>query len=118
MTVASLDQHLMARKGTAAPAGGRRHDAAKPEAATALTAPPAPRVRKAAPPVRLTLRLERAQHRRLRVAAACHGVSMQTLMNAALDHYLAGVDDICQCVRGEAVEALANTDPLTGKATP
>ncbi len=123
MTVASLDQHLMARKGTAAPAGGRRHDAATPapRAETALTAPPAPpapRAHAQGVPARFSLRLNPAQHRRLRVAAACHGVSMQALITAALDHYLADVDDVCACVRSEAASTAAGNDPLGNGAAP
>ncbi len=120
MTVASLDQHLMARKGTAAPAGGRRHDVATPapKAETTLTAPPAPRPPAQGASARLSLRLNAAQHRRLRVAAACHGVSMQALITAALDHYLADVDHVCACVRDSAASARSGEDPLDNGAAP
>jgi hypothetical protein len=116
MSVASLDQRLMARKGAAAPAGGRRHDAGNGPAESMLTAPgspqrsaaaaPAPRSAsgETARPVKMTLRLPLDQHRRLRVAAACRGTSMQVLMTAALDLYLADGDDVCACVSAEITQ--------------
>lgn len=111
MSVASLDQRLMARKGAATPAGGRRHDAGTGPAEPMLTAPgsapsKAGRTTRRPPgetgrPAKLTLRLAAAQHRRLRVAAACRDTSMQALMTAALDHYLADAEDVCACVSAD-----------------
>lgn len=117
MSVASLDQRLMARKGAAAPAGGRRHDAGGGPTESLLTAPeraPAAPAKAAGipatagtpgtpgTPAKVTLRLAADRHRRLRVAAACRNTSMQALMTAALDHYLAEADDVCACVSADA----------------
>jgi hypothetical protein len=114
MSVASLDQRLMARKGAAAPAGGRRHDAGGGPTESLLTAPeraPAAPAKAAGipatagtpgTPAKVTLRLAADRHRRLRVVAACRYTSMQALMTAALDHYLAEADDVCACVSADA----------------
>lgn len=114
MSVARLDQRLMARKGSAAPAGGRRHDAGDGPTESLLTAPerapnapakaagPCTTASPPAAPAKVTLRLAADQHRRLRVAAACRNTSMQALMTAALEHYLAEADDVCACVNADA----------------
>jgi len=117
MSVASLDQRLMARKGRAAPAGGRRHEPGRDPTEPMLTAPGHPTEPPAEPaepaairhtngaagaPAKLTLRLPPDQHRRLRVAAACWNTTMQALMTAALDRYLADADDVCTRVAAAA----------------
>jgi hypothetical protein len=126
MSAATLSSNLLASKGGAAPAGGRsrtpkravaaglRPVGAGTSTASPTASPKAPGDLPAgpqgevvhddggAPPgaerARVTLRLDGERHRRLRVAAACRGESMQTVMVAALDAYLASGAGGCVCV--------------------
>jgi hypothetical protein len=115
MTVASLTGQLLARKGEARPSivHGREprpaRSAPPPEPARCVPAA-APQPAPAADPgpgapdrrARLTLRLDPNRHRRLRLAAVHTERSLQQLMTAALDAYLAGLDLDCACVRSDA----------------
>lgn len=110
---ASITGSLLARKGEAGPSAERAALArpwSVPSAAPQVQPVPAAIAPTAADPaasVKVALRLTSAQHFRLRVAAAQLQVTRQSLMAAALDHYLAtvcaaGVPQ-CQCLRSGGV---------------
>ncbi len=114
---ASITGSLLARKGEAGPSADRamlaRRWQPQPQPQPQLqpeVAVVSPQPRPVAPTtpdrdarVKVALRLSQAQHFRLRVAAAQLQVTRQSLMAAALDHYLAtvcaaGVPE-CRCLR-------------------
>jgi len=112
-SVATLSGSLLVRKGEARPAvlsavPAQRFDLAT----TGGGARPRPRLARAgggppggpAPhPVAMTLRLDGERHRRLRLFAACTERSMQSILVAALDAYIARAcaddDHGCACLR-------------------
>tara|TARA_R110000868_G_scaffold350521_1_gene611772 strand:- start:1380 stop:1763 length:384 start_codon:yes stop_codon:yes gene_type:complete len=111
---ASVTGSLLARKGEAGPSADRQalEERWRPRDA-AMSAPVrAPVVVSsesvaAEASLKVALRLTEAQHFRLRVAAAQLQVSRQSLMSAALDHYLATVCAAavpsCRCLRAAEV---------------
>lgn len=107
MTVASLNARLLARKGDARPApidtgeGRARPVTSRPAAGTW----PAPAVWPEEPAAgdprsraRVSLRLDDARHRRLRLAAIHLDASLQQILTHALDQYLAQVALDCPCM--------------------
>jgi hypothetical protein len=135
MSAATLSSKLLAPKGSAAPAGGRsrtpkravaaglRPVGAVPDAVPDSSVPPSGPRGEAnddgyAPPgaerARVTLRLDPERHRRLRVAAACRGESMQSVMVAALDAYLANGAGGCACMADTADSAELVPEALRG----
>jgi hypothetical protein len=114
MTVASLNARLLARKGDARPAPidtgeGRARPAPSAPASPAIQRPsPGPWPAPAAWPeepagdprsrARVSLRLDDARHRRLRLAAIHLDASLQQLLTHALDQYLAQVAPDCPCM--------------------
>lgn len=100
MSLATLSGELLARKGDAAPAGGRSHPH-ESSPATGLRPVAAPKAASNGSRVRLSLRLDSERHRRLRVAAACQNQSMQAVMLAALDRHLADAAGGCSCIADE-----------------
>lgn len=104
---ASITGSLLARKGEAGPSADRAMLARRWPTHVADVAPQpvvaAPVAADRDVSVKVALRLSQAQHFRLRVAAAQLQVTRQSLMAAALDHYLAtvcaaGVPE-CRCLR-------------------
>lgn len=104
MTVATLSGRLLARKGAARPSSTTpRHGAtAQPKPA------PSPTLETVQPPpsggerARISIRLDPARHRRLRLAAAHLDCSLQDLMIAAMDGYLANLRLGCPCLENGA----------------
>ncbi len=115
-SVATLSGSLLVRKGEArpvesSPASERRIDlatvdGARPRSGRAGGGPPG-----GPPPhpVAMTLRLDGERHRRLRLFAACVDRSMQSVLVAALDDYIARAcaaeDHGCACLRASAPPA-------------
>lgn len=105
--VSSLSGGLLVAKGTAVPSCFSLCT----EAAAAPAIPPLDRPRHKTDRVsRLTLRIDAARHRRLRIAAAQMGKSCHALLLAALDHYLAAVasaqrDPRCRCLDDQTAGA-------------
>ena len=147
MTVASLNARLLARKGDARPApldtgaGRARPASARPAAGTWPSSPVSSPVSSPAsspvsssvwPPVlpgepgggaharaRVSLRLDDARHRRLRLAAIHLDASLQQLLTHALDQYLAQVAPDCPCMgRGCTAGAGADCDGESLAETP
>lgn len=107
MTVASLNARLLARKGDARPAPIEGSESrARPAPAGPAPAPgTGPTALPGDPPAgdprsraRVSLRLDDARHRRLRLAAIHLDASLQQVLTAALDHYLAQVTPDCPCM--------------------
>jgi len=112
-SVATLSGSLLVRKGEARPAVLSHAPAQRVDLATAAGGVrPRPRLARAgggagggpAPhPVAMTLRLDGERHRRLRLFAACTDRSMQSVLVAALDAYIARAcaddDHGCACLR-------------------
>jgi hypothetical protein len=113
---AAMTGSLLARKGEASPSAALpfampevwRQPAEMPERmpepAPVAAAPAAPvAVRSVEAPHKIAMRLSEAQHMRLRVAAAQLQVTRQSLLAAALDHYLTTVCASgrpgCACLR-------------------
>ena len=129
MTVASLNARLLARKGDARPApidtgeGRARPAMARPSAGT-WPAPAAWPEEPAGDPrsrARVSLRLDDARHRRLRLAAIHLDASLQQLLTHALDQYLAQVAPDCPCmgrgcVAGEGADCQGGTPTRGGGA--
>ena len=126
MTVASLNARLLARKGDARPApidtGEDRARPTSPRPVSGSWQTPAawpdepasdPRSR-----ARVSLRLDDARHRRLRLAAIHLDASLQQILTHALDQYLAQVAPDCPCMgRGCASgEPCASTPQRGGTA--
>lgn len=124
MTMAQLSSGLLARKGSATPSAAVPRPTASASApaaqastttqqsATPASAPgpsltrvptAAKRKRKleldASKVVRLSLRLDARQHRRLRVAAAHMDCSLQSLVAEALDRYIVQLRPQCPCLQ-------------------
>ncbi|MBK1670891.1 hypothetical protein CKO28_23040 [Rhodovibrio sodomensis] len=127
MTVASLNARLLARKGDARPAPidtgeGRARPIPSRPAADAWPAPAVwPEEPVAGDPrsrARVSLRLDDARHRRLRLAAIHLDASLQQILTHALDQYLAQVALDCPCMaRGRAgSEACQAAAPSGGGA--
>lgn len=106
---ASITGSLLARKGQAGPSadGETLVHRWQPQRETSVAPPPPMPVASVVPDadisVKVAMRLSQAQHFRLRVAAAQLQVTRQSLMAAALDHYLATVCAVglpdCRCLR-------------------
>ncbi|MDZ7711811.1 MAG: hypothetical protein U5L06_01215 [Rhodovibrio sp.] len=126
MTVASLNARLLARKGDARPApidtGEGRARPTPPRPVAGSWQVPAvwpeepagdPRAR-----ARVSLRLDEARHRRLRLAAIHLDASLQQILTHALDRYLAQVAPDCPCMRPGCVsgEGCASTPRRGGTA--
>ncbi len=107
-SLATLTGALLVRKGEARPtatltAVSGRADGAPANERTARARRGPAGGGSGAHPVAMTLRLDPARHRRLRLFAACTERSMQAVLVAALDDYLARAcadDDLgCACLR-------------------
>lgn len=116
---AAMTGSLLARKGEASPSSEPyfvvpsimrevTRDVARDVRQAPVEMPPqmeAAPARSAEASHKIAMRLSEAQHLRLRVAAAQMQVTRQTLLAAALDHYLATVcasgRPDCACLRGE-----------------
>jgi hypothetical protein len=133
---ARLSGELLARKGQALPTGGLayatmtfdqplpaygppvlvRHGSLPAQDARAhggsrrTTAEPRrpPAGRREEDRVALTLRLDRARHRRLRIFCARHECSSQEVIVRALDAYLETCGEDCACLRGETEDCVRN----------
>jgi len=98
MKAAELCHGLLARKGHAAPSMAvSQPGPALSRIPTAPVGAPKPDVDDGRR-VRLTLRLNPGEHRRLRVAAAHLDCSMQAVMSKALEAYLTGLRADCPCL--------------------
>ncbi len=136
---ASLTGQLLARKGTAHPSSNldtpwSARYTALGHAAGQAAAPPQPPAKGSEAPkqhlqrtgggplhiawptpeperkVKLTVRLDSARHRRLRLAAVHKDQSLQAMLVAALDQYLEGLDVKCSCIRGVGPDKTACAD--------
>lgn len=117
---ASLTSSLIVSKGNAAPAGllamNRKRNSSRPLIGSKATKPRPPAhgdARQAtAQRSRLSLRLDRDRHLKIKLAAAHLNLSLQELMIDALDSYLADVkpslpDGICNCLDGPVADFVA-----------
>lgn len=109
---ARLEGGLLARKGQALPTSTAypRLAASQPDAPSAALGqaclgtpagekPPARRA--GSDRVALTLRLDRERYTRLKIVAARHAQSGQSVLLEALDAYLASCGADCPCLRGD-----------------
>jgi hypothetical protein len=107
MTVASLNARLLARKGDARPAPidtgeGRAYPMSARSFAGSWPAsavwPEEPQTGDPRSRARVSLRLDDARHRRLRIAAIHLDASLQQILTQALDQYLAQIAPDCPCM--------------------
>ena len=117
---ASLTSSLIVTKGNAAPAGllamNRKRNSTRPAVSPKATKPHPP-IEGEAPQSpgqrsRLTLRLDRDRHLKIKLAAAHLNLSLQELMIDALHNYLADVrptnfGDACNCLDGSDLGSVA-----------
>lgn len=112
---ARLNGGLLARKGQATPTNAAypRLASSRPDAVTAALGQVRPgrpiceepntrRPRRESDRVGLTLRLDRDRHTRLKIVAARHGQSGQSVLLDALDAYLEMCGADCACLRRKA----------------
>lgn len=95
MKIATLSSNLLARKGAAQPSPA----AAQTPNLTPVRGAPQTHERAGGARVRISLRLDPARHRRLRLAAVHLDRPLQDLLVAAIDQYLDQLDLSCACVK-------------------
>ncbi len=108
MTTAKLSAALLASKGSAQPLANIyehpmqkpinlafEHSMERPRKDRGRHAPIAASERDA----KMSLRLERDQHRKLKILAARRGESLQAVLREALNEHLNSYDQDCECMR-------------------